>query len=130
MIKEISIFTIATVGIAVAIYVYLKKRSSSLVIKEEVVDATLSMNDVVGFFKSKSLIKGKNIPFVANGDCQEFREMFHAPYPKAKDGYKAIFLGVYNKENDTISDHVLIHAKDIDKDIAEMFGANSLVVLQ
>lgn len=119
---------IVVVVIGGIVYYQLKKKSD-IRLNEEVVDAELSMDDVISFFKMQKLDKKRHVPFIANGDCVEFRKLFHAPYPKAKDGYCSILIGIYDEKTQKLIVHKLIHAKSLDKNILEILGNENLVVL-
>ena len=110
------------------VYYQLKKKSN-IQLNEEVVDTELLMDDVISFFKMQKLDQKKHVPFMANGDCEEFRKLFHAPYPKAKEGYCCLLIGVYDEQTQEIIVSKLIHAKSIDKKILEVLGNENLVVL-
>ena len=130
-ILEITLVAIGAAAVGViALFVYAKRKAPLLTnLNEEVLDTTLTFEDVINFFKSSNLDQEKDIPFVAKGDCNEFRRMLHAPYPKKKEGYCTIFIGVYNETDDQIKSHKLIHAKAIDKALADCLGSENLVVL-
>lgn len=121
----IVIFAVVVGGI---VYYQLKKKSD-IQLNEEVVDTELLMDDVISFFKMQKLDQKKHVPFMANGDCTEFRKLFHAPYPKAKEGYSSLLIGVYDEQTQEIIVCKLIHAKSLDKRILETLGNENLVVL-
>ena len=81
---------------------YLNKINFFASVQEDVVEGTLRMDDITNYFKSQQITKGQDIPFLADGDCEEFRKMLHAPYPKKKEGYLTFFIGVYNETEDKI----------------------------
>ena len=110
------------------VYYQFKKRAG-IQLNEEVVDAELSMDDVVSFFKMQKLDQERHIPFIANGDCAKFRKVFHAPYPKAKEGYCSLMIGVYDEKTQEIIVNKLIHAKSLDKKIIEVMGNENLIIL-
>lgn len=110
------------------VYYQLKKKSD-IQLNEEVVDTELLMDDVISFFKMQKLDQKKHLPFIANGDCAEFRKLFHAPYPKAKEGYCSLLIGVYDEQTQEIIVSKLIHAKLLDRKILEILGNENLVVL-
>lgn len=121
-------------GIAVAIgyciwRLYKRKANIFANIDEDIVDGTLHMEDIVNYFKSQQIAQGQDTPFMADGDCEEFRKMLHAPYPHKKDGYHTIFIGVYNEPLDNVNYMKLIHAQDLDPKIVELLGGEHLVVL-
>ena len=110
------------------VYYQLKKKSD-IQLNEEVVDTELLMDDVISFFKMQKLDQKKHIPFMAKGDSTEFRKLFHAPYPKAKEGYCSLLIGVYDEQTQEIIVSKLIHAKLLDRKILEILGNENLVVL-
>lgn len=121
-------------GIAAAIgyciwKMYQSKQNFLASVQEDVVEGTLRMDDIVNYFKSQQIIKGQDVPFLANGDCEEFRKMLHAPYPKKKEGYLTFFIGVYNEKEDKIKFTRLIHAREVEQEIKEILGPEHLVVL-
>ena len=74
-ILEITLVAIGAAAVGViALFVYAKRKAPLLTnLNEEVLDTTLTFEDVINFFKSSNLDQGKDIPFVAKGDCNEFR---------------------------------------------------------
>lgn len=98
-------------------------------VPEDVVEGTLHKEDIINYFKSQQIVKGEDIPFLADGDCDEFRKMLHAPYPKKKEGYQTFFIGVYNEKNDNINFARLIHARDVEQAVKVLLGGEHLVVL-
>ena len=98
-------------------------------VPEDVVEGTLYKEDIINYFKSQQIVKGEDIPFLADGDCDEFRKMLHAPYPKKKEGYHTFFIGVYNEKNDSINFSRLIHARNVEQAVINLLGGEHLVVL-
>ena len=98
-------------------------------VPEDVVEGTLHKEDIINYFKSQQIVKGEDIPFLADGDCDEFRKMLHAPYPKKKEGYQTFLIGVYNEKNDNINFARLIHARDVEQAVKVLLGGEHLVVL-
>lgn len=98
-------------------------------VPEDVVEGTLHKEDIINYFKSQQIVKGEDIPFLADGDCDEFRKMLHAPYPKKKEGYQTFFIGVYNEKNDNINFARLIHVRDVEQAVKVLLGGEHLVVL-
>lgn len=126
-----SFIGIIVVALAIGAFVYYRQKNlqKNVHLNEEVIDSELSFDDVVSFFKAHKLDQKKHIPFIANGDCEEFRKMLHAPYPKAKEGYVPIFIGIYDNETEGIIDNRLLHCKSLDPKILEVLGDEKLVVL-
>ena len=105
------------------------KKNSLDNIAEDIVDGTLHMEDIISYFKSQQIVEGKDTPFLANGDCEDFRKMLHAQYPKKKEGYQTFIIGVYNEKNDKIKFARLIHARNVDQSVVDVLGGEHLVVL-
>lgn len=124
---NLGIVIIAVVVGGIVYYQY--KKRADVQLNEEVVDTELSMDDVVSFFKMQKLDQKRHIPFMANGDCAKFRKLFHAPYPKAKEGYCSLMIGVYDENTQEIIISKLIHAKSLDNKIIEALGNENLIVL-
>jgi hypothetical protein len=80
---------------------------------------------VVGWFKSLSLKQNRDVPFIANADKAEFRQMIkEAPVKNV-----GIFQGVYNEETDEITYNEYIQADALDNQTRQVLGKESLVVL-
>lgn len=118
-----------------------KKTIEGLSVK--VVEGTLSFNDVVGWFKSQNLNKEKDTPFIALfdevkqmllGDKLEAKSDFSIPplseIGQHEDKKARMFLGVYNEDADEIMPSLLIFADAFDEKTSEVFGDESIVVLQ
>lgn len=126
--KLLGLVALCAIG-TFAVYVYLRKKSSRFkVINIETINTTLTLDDVVAFFKTLPIKKDVDIPFAANGSSEEFRKMLHIEYPQDKEGYHTIFIGVYN-ESENIKYHKLIYTKAVDEKLNEMFGTEKLIVL-
>ena len=82
----------------------------------------LRMADVVSFFKSKSLVKGRDTPFVAT--AVGFSKV--VSLPNKENGY---ILGIYNEANDDLTEIKLIYAKTVDEKFKSVIGNEQLVVL-
>lgn len=80
--------------------------------------------EVVGWFRSLTLDKDKDTPFIAN--AEQFKEMLKTA-PTKKVG---IFEGVYNEESDEITYNRYLDADEIDNKTKEVLGNEPLVVLQ
>ena len=131
MIKELSITAVLVAGALVTFFLFRKKQNSNkVVLSEETIDSELKITQIVEFFKSLELKQKRDVPFVANGDCEEFRKMCGGSFPKKKEGYVTLFLGVDNEEKGAIDYHKLIHAKTVDSETQQMLGNENLVVLQ
>lgn len=90
----------------------------------EVIRGVLSfVQDVVGWFRSLGLIKGKDIPFVA--DPAKIKDMLNnAPVKNV-----GLFEGVYDEQSDTITRHRLIEADSLDEQTRQILSNEPLVVL-
>lgn len=128
--KYIYLASAAIVAIGALVYFVYRRQQKITVLNEEVLDDELKFDSVLSFFKLLQLDKTVDIPFIANADCKEFREMFHAPYPKAKDGYVSLFIGVYNVNTNQIIQNKLIHAKSLEDKILSILGSENLIVLK
>ena len=137
------------VGAGVVYYSYKKglskkkaknvKPMSNLSIKR--IEGTLSFGDVVGWFKTLSLDKKKDTPFVALADKFEdimtsyFKSDNIIVYPPLPEGIledqnkKRLLLGVYEEESEEVSNALLLVADSFDAKTLEVLGKESLVVL-
>ena len=82
----------------------------------------LRMEDVVSFFKSKNLVKGRDIPFVAT--VAGFSKV--VSLPNKENGY---ILGIYNEAKDDLTEIKLVYAKSIDERFKSTIGNEQLIVL-
>lgn len=119
---------------AIGAYFFLRSRKNSdgdsvVDVPSDVIDSEFSFDEVVSFFQSKQLNQEVHLPFIANGDCAEFKKMFKSSFPKSKDGYVSLFLGVYNSKTDKVEDMRLVYAKSLDAKTLEVLGNEKLVVL-
>jgi len=128
--KYIYFISAAIVVVGVVAYLMVRNRKPLTDINEEVLDGELSFESIVAFMKSLQLDPKSDIPFIGKADCPEFRKMLHAPFPKAKEGYVPLFIGVYNERTDLITHNKLIHAQSLDHKILEILGGENLVVLK
>jgi len=80
---------------------------------------------VVNWFKNLNLDQHKDIPFIANSNSAEFKEMLkNAPVRNV-----GIFQGVYDEETDRISHCEYLAADSIDDQTRQVLGDEKLVVL-
>lgn len=80
-------------------------------------------NQVVGWFRSLPLIKGRHIPFISNR--QEFKDMLqNAPVVDV-----GLFEGVYDEQTDEITELRYIGAEEYDEKTESILGDEDLVVL-
>lgn len=82
----------------------------------------LKMDDVVSYFKGKSLVKDRDIPFIAT--VEGFKTI--VSLPNKDNGF---ILGIYNDSTDVISDIKLIYAKSVDENFKTAVGNRKLIVL-
>lgn len=140
---------VVVVGAAAAYYSYKKglfqkqtksvKPMSNLSVKQ--IEGTLSFGDVVGWFKSLSLDKEKDTPFIALADQVEdmitsyFKSDNIIVYPPLPDGIledqdkKRLLLGVYDEKSQEVSNAMLLVADSFDAKTLEVLGEEKLVVL-
>lgn len=81
--------------------------------------------DIVEWFKQKSLKKDQHIPFVANAKTAEFKKMLQWE-PSKKIG---LFIGVYDEKEDAIIQYKLIDADELDSETDRVLDKEKLVVL-
>lgn len=81
---------------------------------------------VVKWFKSLNLNAHKDVPFIANADSEQFRQMLK----KAPTKNVGIFQGVYDLDTDSISHYEYLEADDVDSQTSEVLGDGQLVVLK
>ncbi len=123
------------VAIGGAAYLILKNKTVSKSFKDKIEESLrkkiistsenveeLRMADVVSFFKSKSLVEGRDIPFVAT--VAGFSKV--VSLPNKENGY---ILGIYNEANDDLTEIKLIYAKTVDEKFKSVIGNEQLVVL-
>ena len=79
--------------------------------------------EVVDWFRSLSLDKEKDTPFIA--DAEQFKDMLKTA-PKKNVG---IFEGVYDEEADEIVHQRYLEADELDAKTKEVLGNEPLVVL-
>lgn len=128
--RIMKVFAFVTIVVAaIGAYFYSQRKKSKFEFTSDILDAELSFDEVMAFFKSKNLNKDVHTPFIANGDSAELKEMIHQPYPEKKEGYVSLLLGVYNKDTDEIEDAKLIYAKSIDAKISDILGCETMIVL-
>lgn len=96
---------------------------------EEVCDGELNFEDVIAYFKTLNLNSQEDVPLIAQNPSDNIFSGIIAPKKKfEKDGYKALFLGVYNKKTDVLSGK-MVYAKSLDSKIKETLGKESFVTL-
>lgn len=80
--------------------------------------------EVVGWFRSLTLDKEKDTPFIA--DATKFKEMLKTA-PTKNVG---IFEGVYNEDTDEITNNRYLEADEVDDRTKNVLGNEELVVLK
>jgi len=80
---------------------------------------------VVGWFRGLALRRGRDIPFIADGNSQQFKELLdHAPEMNV-----GIFEGVFDQETGEITDYQYIEADEVDQKTKETFEENGPIVV-
>lgn len=93
----------------------------------EVIRGVLNfVQEVVDWFRKLGLIKGKDIPFVA--DPAKIKDMLNNA-PVKNTGVFGLFEGVYDEQSDTITHHRLIEADSLDEQTRQILADAPLVVL-
>lgn len=109
--------------IAVGAFVYaVCKRKEPLL--EETVEGDLKLEDVVAYFKTLSMVKGKQIPFLALPG-EEKLKVINIKSNKSK----VLILGVYNNDKDSLNPMKIVYADGFDEELTEVLGNETLVVL-
>ena len=118
----------------VAYYMYKKGRKSVVPqidgsldgIKPEEVDK-LNMSDVVAYFRGFQLKKGVDVPFIANAEAPQVRDILkNVSYPATGTTF---VLGSLNENTNNIENCRLIVANEVGKDVVEAMGQDPLIVL-
>ena len=95
-------------------------------IKPEEVDK-LNMSDVVAYFRDLQLKKGVDVPFIANAEAPQVRDILkNVSYPATGTTF---VLGSLNENTNNIENCRLIVAKEVGKDVVEAMGQDPLIVL-
>lgn len=130
--------------VGVAYYVYKKgaasKNDECASMTKKVIDGTLPFNDIVSWFKSLSLDKNKDIPFICLADKfpkvvnDKFNldiEGMQSTTDTPSDGNKKVrlVLGVFDEEKGKVSNIILLEAGQLDERTLQVLGDESLVVL-
>lgn len=88
--------------------------------------STLSLSDVVQYFRSKDLNPQNDKPFIST-DILKYGERF--VLPETAENKKLLFLGVYNGSTNEVSDLELIVADALGDDILSILGDEKIVIL-
>ena len=127
-------FVLGATVCGVAYYMYKKGRKSVVPqidgsldgIKPEEVDK-LNMSDVVAYFRGFQPKKGVDVPFIANAEAPQVRDILkNVSYPTTGTTF---ILGSLNENTNNIENCRLIVAKEVGKDVVEAMGQDSLIVL-
>ena len=127
-------FVLGAIVCWVAYYMYKKGRKSVVPqidgsldgIKPEEVDK-LNMSDVVAYFRGFQLKKGVDVPFIANAEAPQVRDILkNVSYPATGTTF---VLGSLNENTNNIENCRLIVAKEVGKDVVEAMGQDPLIVL-
>ncbi len=118
----ISVAAIACAGVGA--YCFLKKQKPQIPVNIDRVD-TLSLEDVVGWFKSLNLDSSKHTPFICNNISLfnlKLTQELTPPY---------VLLGVYDENKNSLAPYRLLELKSIDSSLKEMLDKSpkGLVVL-
>ena len=125
-------FIIGAAAIGGVAYYFWKKNNAERFWTNNVktIDGTLNFDDIVGYFKSKDLVQGRDIPFMSkDGASEQFFKKTHKKFPEGKDGYITLVLGVYDESVDNIKYAQILYVKHLDEKTKEIFGEEELVVL-
>lgn len=87
------------------------------------IEGKVNFQDIVAWFKSLSLDKNKDVPFIAK--ATELKDMLN--YETKKNA--ALFVGVFNEEKNEIIHAQIIEADSFDDQTLEVLGKESIVVL-
>ena len=120
--KSLIIGGIAVVVLAIAVVAVIKRRRQKTPTLEELIDILstdcapeiveiLKMEDVVTYFKSFPLVKGKDIPFIA------------------QKGQDVFLLGTYNEKMEQIEHAKFIKTEVLDEQLKSILGTEKMVVL-
>lgn len=116
-----------------AYYVYNRRRQGMkdwYLPKVEVLDGKLEFSSVVSFFRTLNLDQNVHVPFVGREGGKDFSKFFGSkPFPEHRDGYEAVFIGVFNEKKNEIDEFKVIYARELDGKTNEVFGNEYLVVL-
>ena len=121
---------IAAVAAAIAIIMKpkdiiskIRKKLKHKEISVKTIEGKVNFQDIVAWFKSLSLDKNKDVPFIAK--ATELKDMLN--YETKKNA--ALFVGVFNEEKNEIIHAQIIEADSFDDKILEVLGNEAIVVL-
>ena len=87
------------------------------------IEGKVNFQDIVAWFKSLSLDKNKDVPFIAK--ATELKDMLN--YETKKNA--ALFVGVFDEEKNEIIHAQIIEADSFDEQTRETLGNEPIVVL-
>ncbi|MBO7276991.1 MAG: hypothetical protein J6U84_03415 [Bacteroidales bacterium] len=100
-----------------------KKLKHKEIYPVKTIEGKVNFQDIVAWFKSLSLDKNKDVPFIAK--ATELKDMLN--YETKKNA--ALFVGVFNEEKNEIIHAQIIEADSFDDKILEVLGNEAIVVL-
>ena len=120
---------IGTAAVAACIYLYIKRRSSSvsIPIERETVEGEVHFDDIVEWYKMQKLDQEQHIPFLAKQESPKLKSIIRNQ--QIPESYKGIYLGVYNQSTDSIEKLKLLIAKNFDAKTYEILGEEEFVTL-
>lgn len=113
---------LGVIAVGTLLYAMNKKKDPVL---EETVEGDLKLEDLVAYFKTLSMVKGKQIPFLALPDAAQIKSIWKGKARKAK----TLIVGIYNKDNDTPNPTKIVYADGFDEELVKLFGNEKIVVL-
>lgn len=101
----------------------IRKKLKHKEISVKTIEGKVNFQDIVAWFKSLSLDKNKDVPFIAK--ATELKDMLN--YETKKNA--ALFVGVFNEEKNEIIHAQIIEADSFDDQTLEVLGNEAIVVL-
>ena len=130
LITGLGIAAITAIGIVVKLCpkYLISKIGKKLKLSKEIysiktIEGKVNFQDIVAWFKSLSLDKNKDVPFIAK--ATELKDMLN--YETKKNA--ALFVGVFNEEKNEIIHAQIIEADSFDDQTLEVLGKESIVIL-
>lgn len=103
--------------------VAVSKSKKRVPVESETINGNLKLNDVVGYFKTLQLVKGKDVPFIAR--TNRFKDVIKTNSIKPQ----SLVLGVYNNQTEEFNPVKVIFCDGFDEKLLEVLGNEDLVVL-
>lgn len=100
-----------------------KKLKHKEIYPVKTIEGKVNFQDIVAWFKSLSLDKNKDVPFIAK--ATELKDMLN--YETKKNA--ALFVGVFDEEKNEIIHAQIIEADSFDEQTRETLGNEPIVVL-